>query len=135
MLIAVCVSADAQQSGKVFRIGFLDNSTAAGSAGARGTYPVITTPAAYLSWFDPDGAMSLIKAAKAINPRIPVVYVGPKDDYPILLKGKQVIFNALPPHPLTKLYEPDSSHLDAPSASRNEIFDGRRRWQYDRPGT
>jgi esterase/lipase len=90
--------------------------------GARDTYPVITTPVVYLSWFDPEGAMSLIKAAKAMNPRIPVLYVAPKRDYPILLKSKQVIFSALPPHPLTKLYEPDSTHLDAPSASRDEIL-------------
>ena len=32
MLLALCVSVDAQQSRKVFRIGFLDNSTASGSA-------------------------------------------------------------------------------------------------------
>ena len=29
---ALCVSADAQQAGKIFRIGFLDPSTASGSA-------------------------------------------------------------------------------------------------------
>ena len=32
MLFALCVSAQAQQAGKIFRIGFLDNSTASGSA-------------------------------------------------------------------------------------------------------
>jgi ABC-type uncharacterized transport system substrate-binding protein len=32
MLFALCSSVDAQQSGKIFRIGFLDNSTASGSA-------------------------------------------------------------------------------------------------------
>jgi hypothetical protein len=32
MLFALSVSADAQQSGKIFRIGFLDGSTAAGTA-------------------------------------------------------------------------------------------------------
>ena len=32
MLFALCVSAEAQQTGKVFRIGFLDSSTASGSA-------------------------------------------------------------------------------------------------------
>ncbi len=31
ILFALCVSADAQQTGKIFRIGFLDNSTASGS--------------------------------------------------------------------------------------------------------
>jgi len=28
----------------------------------------------------------------------------------------------LPKHPLTKLYEPDSGHLDAPYASLDEIL-------------
>src|SRR5262245_50368605 len=32
LLFALCSSAEAQQTGKVFRIGFLDNSTASGSA-------------------------------------------------------------------------------------------------------
>ena len=32
MLLAVAVIAEAQQSGKIFRIGFLDNSTASGTA-------------------------------------------------------------------------------------------------------
>jgi putative ABC transport system substrate-binding protein len=32
MLLALCGAVDAQQTGKVFRIGFLDNSTASGSA-------------------------------------------------------------------------------------------------------
>ena len=32
MLFALCFSADAQQTGKIFRIGFLDASTASGSA-------------------------------------------------------------------------------------------------------
>jgi putative ABC transport system substrate-binding protein len=31
-MLALCIAADAQQPGKVFRIGFLDNSTASGSA-------------------------------------------------------------------------------------------------------
>ena len=32
MLFALCGSVDAQQTGKIFRIGFLDDSTASGSA-------------------------------------------------------------------------------------------------------
>jgi hypothetical protein len=32
LLAALCASAEAQQPGKIFRIGFLDNSTASGSA-------------------------------------------------------------------------------------------------------
>ena len=32
MLFAICLPAEAQQTGKIFRIGFLDNSTASGRA-------------------------------------------------------------------------------------------------------
>jgi hypothetical protein len=32
------------------------------------------------------------------------------------------MFDALPPHPLTRLYEPESTHLGAPSASLDEIL-------------
>ena len=38
MLLALCSSVDAQQTGKVFRIGFLDVSTASGSAGLLETF-------------------------------------------------------------------------------------------------
>lgn len=95
--------------------------------GTKGITAVTTTPAAYLSWFDPDGAMNQTMAVKTINPRVPVLYIGPTGDYPGLRKVKQSMFNALPNNPLTKLYEPDSSHLDAPSASRDEIV----RWTTD----
>ena len=90
--------------------------------GSRGTSPVISTPAAYLSWFRPDGAMNQMIAAKHVNPQVPVLFIAPTGDYPGLLKVKQRMFDALPRHPLTKLYEPDSTHLDAPSASRDEVL-------------
>src|SRR4029077_18079271 len=38
MLFALCGSGDAQQTGKIFRIGFLDGSTASGSAGLLDTF-------------------------------------------------------------------------------------------------
>ena len=89
--------------------------------GAKGVYLVITTPAIYLTWFDPDGAMDQMAATKAINPQTPVLFIGPKGDYPGLLKLKQSMFDALPKSPFNKLYEPDASHLGAPSASAEEI--------------
>jgi pimeloyl-ACP methyl ester carboxylesterase len=88
--------------------------------GSRGTSPVISTPAAYLSWFRPDGAMNQSIAANSV--KVPVLFIAPTGDYPGLLRVKQRMFDALPRHPLTKLYEPDSTHRDAPSASRDEIL-------------
>ena len=81
---------------------------------------MISTPVAYLSWFRPDGAMNQTMASQSV--KVPVLFIAPTGDYPGLLKVKQRMFDALPRHPLTKLYEPDSTHLEAPSASRDEIL-------------
>ena len=85
--------------------------------GSKGTYPVTTTPSIYLTWFDPEGAMNEAAAARNVNPGVPVLFIGPTRDYPSLVKVKQQTFDALPKNPSTQLYEPNSSHLDAPSAS------------------
>jgi pimeloyl-ACP methyl ester carboxylesterase len=90
--------------------------------GSKGTYPIVTTPANYLNWFDPDGAMNQSIAVQNVNPKVPVLLIVPKGDSPALLKAKQSMFNALPRNPLTKLYEPDSNHTGAPSASIDEIL-------------
>ncbi len=87
----------------------------------RGVYPIVSVPAAYVTWFDPDGAMNIPRAAKAMNPKIPVLFVLPTDDYPGLLKSSPGVFRQLPKNPLTRLYEPTADHLGAPSASVEEI--------------
>jgi pimeloyl-ACP methyl ester carboxylesterase len=99
--------------------------------GSKGTYSVTVTPAAYLTWFDPEGAMNQVKASRAMNPQVPVLFIAPTNDYPGLLKIKQMMFEALPTNPLTRIYEPNSSHIDAPSASREEIV----RWTAEVAGT
>jgi len=88
---------------------------------AKGTYPIVTTPSAYFSWFDPDGAMNQTTAVERMNPQVSVLFIVPTGDYPGLLKVKDHFFSLLPKNPLSKLYEPDSSHVNAPSASRDEI--------------
>ena len=88
---------------------------------SKGTYPIVTTPKLYLDWFDPSGAMNEVKAAKTMNPATPVLYVAPTQDYPGLRRIKQLMFGSLPANPLTKLYEPDASHVEAPTASIDEI--------------
>jgi len=91
--------------------------------GSKGAYPITTTPAAYLTWFDPDGAMNETAAVQRMNPSVPVLFIAPTNDYPGLLKIKQQIFDALPKNQRTRLYEPNSSHLNAPSASLNGIVE------------
>lgn len=88
---------------------------------SRGTSAVVTTPAIYLSWFDPAGAMNQLASTKRIDPRVPVLFIVPTRDYPGLVRVKSMMFDALPRHPLTRLYEPDADHRGAPSAAREEI--------------
>lgn len=95
--------------------------------GSKGVTPVTTTAALYIDWFDPNGAMNQVTATKNVNPRIPVLFIAPKADHPGLIRIKQEMFNALPANPLTVLYEPDATHVGAPSASIAEII----RWTTD----
>ncbi len=90
--------------------------------GSRGTWTVRTTAAVYLAWFDPDGAMNQEKSSRALPKSLPVLHVAPTSDYPALMRSKQAMFNALPTHPLTRLYEPAADHRSAPAASGNEII-------------
>jgi pimeloyl-ACP methyl ester carboxylesterase len=89
--------------------------------GSRGVYPVVSPPAAWVTWFDPAGAMNTPRAVKAMDPKTPVLFVIPTNDYPALLKASPGLYRELPRHPLTKLYQPSADHLGAPSASVDEI--------------
>ena len=89
--------------------------------GSKGTYAIACTPANYLSWFDPDGALDESRAVRAVDPKVPVLFIAPQGDYAPLRNSKQAMFTALPANPLTRLYEPDASHIEAPSASIEEI--------------
>lgn len=90
---------------------------------AKGTYPVLTTPSAYLAWFDPEGAMNQTLAMRGVKAETPVLFIVPSNDYPALRNVRHEMFGLLAAHPLTKMYEPNSSHLNAPSASAAEIVD------------
>lgn len=85
------------------------------------TYPVISVPSAYVSWFDPDGPMNAVRIYGDQPPGMPVLLVVPTRDFENLRKAKNVIFGALPPHPLRQLYEPQSTHGGAVEASAAEV--------------
>lgn len=89
--------------------------------GARGKYPIAAVPAAYVTWFDPAGAMNMERAARSVDPRVPILWIAPTRDYPSLIKSSLPLYRALPKHPLTRLYEPDADHGGAPAASADEI--------------
>lgn len=89
--------------------------------GSRGTYAITTSAVIYLDWFDPNGAHTT-RAYRNVKKGTPVLYVAPKRDYRGLQQSRHQNFLSLPPHPQTRLYEPDSDHLNAPVAAANEVI-------------
>ena len=89
--------------------------------GAKGTYPVMAVPAAYVTWFDPEGAMATYRVVRAIKPGTPVLWIVPTRDYPGLLKTSIPMFGQIASSPHTRLYQPSADHLGAPVASADEI--------------
>jgi len=89
--------------------------------GAKGAYQIQAIPAAYVTWFEPDGAMNMDRAVSSVNPRVPVLWVAPKRDYPGLIKTALPLFRDLPANRLTRLYQPDADHRGAPTVSAGEI--------------
>jgi len=98
-----------------------DPATLEDFEGGRGLFPVVTTPATYVTWFDPDGAMNMGRSARAANPATPILWIVPTYELPGLRKTNVPMFRSLPRHPLTRLYEPDADHRGAPTASADEI--------------
>lgn len=89
--------------------------------GSKGAYPITTTAAIYFDWFNPAGPHNMWDVVKKVKSGVPVLYVAPTRDYPSLKNQKHASFSALPSHPLTRLYEPESDHLRAPAAAAGEI--------------
>lgn len=89
--------------------------------GSKGSYPIVTTPENYLSWFDASGAMNMDKAAR--NVKVPVLWLVAARDYPALRKANFPMFRTFPSNPLHKLAEPEADHLGAPAASADLIVD------------
>ena len=75
------------------------------------------TPAAYVSWYDPNGAMNWRAVWQRLRPGTPVFLVVPTKDLANLRKVKRELWEGLPAHRANKLYEPRADHLGASMAS------------------
>jgi pimeloyl-ACP methyl ester carboxylesterase len=91
--------------------------------GAKGTYPIQTTPNIYLSWFAPDSDYNLLRSVKTLPAELPLLYVAPTQDYPALIRANRNILAATPRPGKTELYEPISTHIGAPAASTRKVVD------------
>lgn len=79
------------------------------------------TPAAYVTWFDPQGAMNWKTVWSQLPAGVPVLLVVPKRDLENLRRVKDGLWAGLPPDPQHRLYEPRTDHLGAPMASADEV--------------
>jgi hypothetical protein len=89
---------------------------------AKGLIPIVTTPAIYLDWFDPAGAMNQTAAVTHMAADVPVLYIAPTGDYPALIRVNPAMFAALPRNASSRFYQPDATHTGSPVASLDEIL-------------
>ena len=75
------------------------------------------TPAAYVSWYDPNGVMNWRGVWQRLRAGTPVFLVVPTKDLANLRKVKKELWEGLPPHRANRLYEPRADHLGASMAS------------------
>ncbi len=88
-----------------------------------GRYPIPdSVPSAWLTWFDPQGALNFDRIFRSQRAGMPVLLVVPTQDLENLLKVKQKVWQGLPPHPGHRLYEPPTNHLGAVAHSEQEAL-------------
>ncbi len=90
--------------------------------GSRRNFTVVSPPSAYVTWFDPAGAMSMNRSLREFPARVPVLWVSPIGDYPALRKSSTYYYGQLPPNPHHRFVEPEASHLGAPKAAIPDIL-------------
>jgi len=84
-----------------------------------GAYPIMSPPESYVTWFDPAGAMNATRTGREL--KAPILYGVATQDYPGLRKINPPRFKGFPAHPMNKYFEPEADHLNAPSASIEEV--------------
>jgi len=84
------------------------------------TFKVKATPAAYLSFFDPDGP-AVIPRNTARMPAIPFLWVIGRGD-PLFKLGRGYAFDKAAKHPKSRYLEIEAGHTDTPEAARAEVI-------------
>ena len=90
--------------------------------GSRKNYTVVSPPSAYVTWFDPDGAMSMSRTLREFPATVPVLWISPTGDYPGLRRNSATNFARLPKNTLHRFAEPNADHLGAPRAAMPAIL-------------
>jgi esterase/lipase len=88
----------------------------------KGFYPIITTPKAYVEWFDPKGPMNMMRSIRGWSPDVPLLLISATGDGEPLAKRVDEIYAELPPNPHNHFFRASGSHYEAPFASAKEIL-------------
>ncbi len=100
--------------------------------GSKGRYSIDAVPAAYVTWFDTDGAMNMYRAARAASPRVPILWIVGQDELPALRRWNIGLYPSLPDNPLTQLYEPRPTTSALRTPRRTKSCAGPGKWRASR---
>jgi pimeloyl-ACP methyl ester carboxylesterase len=84
------------------------------------TFQVQATPAAYLSFFAPNGPAVIPRNAAAM-PAMPLLWVIGRRDR-LAEAGRKYAFDLAPRHSKSRYLEIDAGHFDTPTVSRPEVI-------------
>lgn len=66
--------------------------------------------------------MNASRNLRGVPASVPVLLIVPTGETPALREGNLRMFGQMRKHALTRLYEPDARHLEAPAASIGEAL-------------
>jgi pimeloyl-ACP methyl ester carboxylesterase len=85
------------------------------------TFQVPAKPAAYLSFFDPDGPAVMPRNAAGM-PSLPLLWVIGRSD-PLFARGESYAYARAPKHPKSRYVVVEAGHRDTPTAARQPVLD------------
>ncbi len=85
---------------------------------------LVSTPSAYLSYYEPEGLANMSISASRVRRAIPVFYAGTvQDGITRWGFGAQYVFKQLPPHPQSVYLEGRASHMEVPQDVAAQALD------------
>lgn len=79
--------------------------------------------ASFLSHFDPQGPMNMARNVTMVKPEVPVLWLVPTREEQPARKFVVQLYSKLPPNPGNQFAEPNSDHVQAPTAAATGIID------------
>jgi pimeloyl-ACP methyl ester carboxylesterase len=82
-----------------------------------------TGAATFLSYFDPEGPLNMLRNIQSLKPGTPVLWSVPKHEEQPLGNYVAGIYDRLTPNPGNQFIEPASDHMQAPAAATPQVID------------